>query len=802
MSDRVPMTKSGLIRLKQELKRLKAVERPKIVKEIAEARAHGDLSENAEYHAAKEKQSHVEGRILQVEHWIASAEVIDVSKHAGDRVVFGATVTLEDSGSGDDGPLPHRRRAGGRPEGRQDLGHLAHRPRPHRPQRGRRGHGPHAGRRRASTRSRPSSSSRRRSPSRSDGLALAPVTPGMAQRRRGADAAAQALKALVPPLRFAVKDGFAGAGPADGRSARSSWGAVAPRPGGRRRRQPAPWRPWSARGGRFEPLPPAERRAAAGRRRGATSPRWSPVPPEDRRGGPRRPRRHGGPAARKVSPRAARPPDQAAPRPRAAARPRPPAGAEAAPTARAHRRRPAGRRRRARRPSRTAGPPVGHPPGAEDPRRARRPPRRPGHRPRRPPARPPGPPGAPRGARPAHRRGRRWSSGPAPGRTGPRRAAIGDLALRRGGDRPRHREDRPQPSGCATAAPCSRWRWPTPPAGCSSSSSTPRPGRRSSSSRATPLLVSGQGERGVRRPAADDQPGGGAPPAGRLGLLRPHRPHLPGPGRLAAAGPPQAHEAALRRAGAAGGGRPAAAGAGPPRSCWAGPRRSARPTSRRPAPRSRWPRPAATPPFRRLVFEELFFLQLALARRRQGDQGGGRHRLRGRAGGGWSGRWPGSPSSSPARSGASSGEIAADMARPEPMNRLLQGDVGSGKTVVAFAAMLLAVQSGWQAAIMAPTEILAEQHVAHAARAGCDGTGVRGGARRATPARGKARRRRRAARSAERPRPHRGGHPRAARGGGRLRAARPGGGGRAAPLRRAAAGRAHRQGARGPTCWS
>ncbi len=102
MTQRVPMTKAGLLRLKEELKRLKAVERPKIVKEIAEARAHGDLSENAEYHAAKEKQSHIEGRILQVEHWIASAEVIDVSKHAGsDRVIFGATVTLEDTDSGD-----------------------------------------------------------------------------------------------------------------------------------------------------------------------------------------------------------------------------------------------------------------------------------------------------------------------------------------------------------------------------------------------------------------------------------------------------------------------------------------------------------------------------------------------------------------------------------------------------------------------------------------------------------------------------------------------------------------------------
>jgi transcription elongation factor GreA len=102
MSERVPMTRSGLVRLKEELKRLKAVERPKIVKEIAEARAHGDLSENAEYHAAKEKQSHVEGRILQVEHWIASAEVIDVTKHAGDRVIFGATVSLSDSDTGDE----------------------------------------------------------------------------------------------------------------------------------------------------------------------------------------------------------------------------------------------------------------------------------------------------------------------------------------------------------------------------------------------------------------------------------------------------------------------------------------------------------------------------------------------------------------------------------------------------------------------------------------------------------------------------------------------------------------------------
>jgi transcription elongation factor GreA len=96
------MTQGGLVRLKAELKKLKAVDRPRIVKEIAEARAHGDISENAEYHAAKEKQSHLEGRIAQVEHWIASAEVIDVSRHAGDKVVFGATVTLADTEGGDE----------------------------------------------------------------------------------------------------------------------------------------------------------------------------------------------------------------------------------------------------------------------------------------------------------------------------------------------------------------------------------------------------------------------------------------------------------------------------------------------------------------------------------------------------------------------------------------------------------------------------------------------------------------------------------------------------------------------------
>lgn len=99
MSSRIPITASGLRRLKEELKQLQTVERGKISKEIEVARAHGDLRENAEYHAAKEKQSHVEGRILSLNDWIARAEVIDVSKLSGDKVVFGATVKLVDAES-------------------------------------------------------------------------------------------------------------------------------------------------------------------------------------------------------------------------------------------------------------------------------------------------------------------------------------------------------------------------------------------------------------------------------------------------------------------------------------------------------------------------------------------------------------------------------------------------------------------------------------------------------------------------------------------------------------------------------
>ncbi|MBU8897453.1 transcription elongation factor GreA [Corallococcus sp. H22C18031201] len=96
-SDNIPMTPHGLRKLKEELKHLQSVERGKISKEIEVARAHGDLRENAEYHAAKEKQSHIEGRILDLNDWIARAEVIDPSKLGGDKVVFGATVVLMDT---------------------------------------------------------------------------------------------------------------------------------------------------------------------------------------------------------------------------------------------------------------------------------------------------------------------------------------------------------------------------------------------------------------------------------------------------------------------------------------------------------------------------------------------------------------------------------------------------------------------------------------------------------------------------------------------------------------------------------
>jgi transcription elongation factor GreA len=94
---RQPLTKDGADRLREELARLKKVDRPKIIAAIAEARAHGDLKENAEYHAAREQQGFTEGRIQHLESSISHAQIIDVIKlNPGDRVVFGATVMLSD----------------------------------------------------------------------------------------------------------------------------------------------------------------------------------------------------------------------------------------------------------------------------------------------------------------------------------------------------------------------------------------------------------------------------------------------------------------------------------------------------------------------------------------------------------------------------------------------------------------------------------------------------------------------------------------------------------------------------------
>ncbi|MGK5092064.1 transcription elongation factor GreA [Deltaproteobacteria bacterium TL4] len=95
MSD-YPMTKAGYAALKAELKELLQVKRPAVINAIAEARAHGDLKENAEYHAAKEQQGHIEGRIQTINAKMANCEVIDISKMSGNKIVFGATVTFVD----------------------------------------------------------------------------------------------------------------------------------------------------------------------------------------------------------------------------------------------------------------------------------------------------------------------------------------------------------------------------------------------------------------------------------------------------------------------------------------------------------------------------------------------------------------------------------------------------------------------------------------------------------------------------------------------------------------------------------
>ncbi len=99
-SERAPMTRAGYEALQAELKRLKAVDRPAIIQAIAEARAHGDLSENAEYHAAKDRQGFIEGRIRELDDKLGRAQVIDLATLKGDKVVFGAIVRLVESDTG------------------------------------------------------------------------------------------------------------------------------------------------------------------------------------------------------------------------------------------------------------------------------------------------------------------------------------------------------------------------------------------------------------------------------------------------------------------------------------------------------------------------------------------------------------------------------------------------------------------------------------------------------------------------------------------------------------------------------
>lgn len=101
--NRAPMTEKGAARLRDELERLKTVDRPRIIAAIAEARAHGDLKENAEYHAAREMQGFTEGRINELEAALSYADVIEITKlNAGKRIVFGATVELADEDSGEE----------------------------------------------------------------------------------------------------------------------------------------------------------------------------------------------------------------------------------------------------------------------------------------------------------------------------------------------------------------------------------------------------------------------------------------------------------------------------------------------------------------------------------------------------------------------------------------------------------------------------------------------------------------------------------------------------------------------------
>jgi transcription elongation factor GreA len=101
MTQKIPMTKEGYEKLKQELDHIIKVERPKNIRDIEEARAHGDISENAEFHAAKERQGHLDAKKRELENKLVHSQIIDVSKLSNEKVVFGATVTLADTDSGD-----------------------------------------------------------------------------------------------------------------------------------------------------------------------------------------------------------------------------------------------------------------------------------------------------------------------------------------------------------------------------------------------------------------------------------------------------------------------------------------------------------------------------------------------------------------------------------------------------------------------------------------------------------------------------------------------------------------------------
>ena len=134
--EKVPMTAEGHATMVEEVKHLKSVERPRIIKAIEEARSHGDLSENAEYHAAKEQQGWTEARVAELEDKLSRAEIIDITKLSGDTVKFGAQRHPDRRGNRRQDLLPDRRRIRSRCEEGQDLGRLAHRPRHHRQEAG------------------------------------------------------------------------------------------------------------------------------------------------------------------------------------------------------------------------------------------------------------------------------------------------------------------------------------------------------------------------------------------------------------------------------------------------------------------------------------------------------------------------------------------------------------------------------------------------------------------------------------------------------------------------------------------